>query len=204
MIKTFSSRAGRLSPTNISFLEKDSPCLLKLGGVPTTSKPLVIDIGFGDGQSFSQDVLANPGYCFIGIEPYKKGFARAVEFYETQKPDNLFLFNGDAREFLEAFNSEISYVRVHFPDPWPKKRHTKRRLISNEFLNLVHRKINVGAKLEIITDSKIYQNHIKEVLDTQTFFEIIDDFEISYQVSTFHDKGLKKGHTIERYVLLKN
>jgi tRNA (guanine-N7-)-methyltransferase len=204
MIKTFSSRAGRLSPTNIAFLEKESACLLKLGQAPETDKPVVIDIGFGDSQSFSQDVLKNPDYCFVGIEPYKKGFARAVEFYEKAEPDNLFLFNGDAREYIEASDYEISFIRIHFPDPWPKKKHTKRRLISNEFLTSIYKKINSGAKLEIITDSKPYQMHIKDLLDAQKLFEVIEDFEISYEVSTFHHKGINKGHSIERYVLLKN
>ena len=127
MIKTFSSRAGRLSPTNIKFLEKKSQCILELGDAPNTNKPVVIDIGFGDAQSFSKDVLANQDYCFIGIEPYKKGFARAIEFYETYKPDNLFLFNGDAREYIESVDFDIPYIRIHFPDPWPKARHHRRR-----------------------------------------------------------------------------
>ena len=171
---------------------------------PNTNKPIVIDIGFGDAQSFSKDVLANQAYCFIGIEPYKKGFARAIEFYETYKPDNLFLFNGDAREYIESVDFDIPYIRIHFPDPWPKKKHIKRRLISKEFLNFIHSKIKKGSKLEIITDSKVYQDHIKELLDTQKLFEIIENFEISYEVSTFHSKGLQKGHSIRRYILLKN
>ena len=81
---------------------------MELGDAPNTNKPVVIDIGFGDAQSFSKDVLANQDYCFIGIEPYKKGFARAIEFYETYKPDNLFLFNGDAREYIESVNFDIT------------------------------------------------------------------------------------------------
>ena len=204
MIKTFSSRAGRLSPTNISFLEKKSDCVLDLEKSPHTKKPIVIDIGFGDAQSFAKDVLANKDYCFIGIEPYKKGFARAVEFYEKNKPDNLFLFNGDAREYIDSVKCKISFIRIHFPDPWPKKKHIKRRLVSKEFLNFIDSKTKKGCKIEIITDSKIYQDHIKELLGTQRLFEIIDNFEISYEVSTFHRKGLKKGHSIKRYVLQKN
>ena len=203
MIKTFSSRAGRLSPTNISFLEKKSNCVLGPDESPHTKKPIVIDIGFGDAQSFSKDVLANKDYCFIGIEPYKKGFARAVEFYEKNKPDNLFLFNGDAREYIDSVKCKISFIRIHFPDPWPKKKHIKRRLISKEFLYFIHSKTNKGCKIEIITDSKIYQDHIKDLLATQKIFEITNNFEISHEISTFHSKGLKKGHRIERYILLK-
>ena len=203
MIKTFSSRAGRLSSTNKNYLSLQSNCLISPENKPKTNYPIVIDIGFGDAQSFSEDVLINKKYCFIGIEPYKKGFARAVEFYEKEKPKNLFLYNGDAREFLEIIDYKVSFVRIHFPDPWPKKKHIKRRLISLSFLYLLNQKILETGKIEIITDSKTYQNHIEDVLKEQKLFKQIDNFEISYEVSTFHNKGLKKGHEIRRYVLAK-
>ena len=203
MIKTFSSRAGRLSSTNKNYLSLQSNCLISPENKPKTNYPIVIDIGFGDAQSFSEDVLINKKYCFIGIEPYKKGFARAVEFYEKEKPKNLFLYNGDAREFLEIIGYKVSFFRIHFPDPWPKKKHIKRRLISLSFLHLLNQKILETGKIEIITDSKTYQNHIEDVLKEQKLFKQIDNFEISYEVSTFHNKGLKKGHEIRRYVLAK-
>ena len=131
-----------------------STCLIKHETKPQTKLPIVIDIGFGDAQSFTKDVVNNKNHCFIGIEPYKKGFARAVEFYEKEKPKNLYLYNGDAREFLEAIEYKASFVRIHFPDPWPKKKHIKRRLISLSFLHLLNQKILETGKIEIITDSK--------------------------------------------------
>ena len=203
MIKTFSSRAGRLSSTNKYFLNLKSNSLISPETKLKTIYPIVLDIGFGDAQSFKQDVLSNKKFCFIGIEPYKKGFAKAVEFYEIEKPDNLFLYNGDAREFLEAINYEVSFIRIHFPDPWPKKKHIKRRLISQNFLYLLNKKISETGKIEIITDSKIYQDHIEDVLHAQKIFKQIESFEISYEVSTFHNKALKKGHKIKRFVLIK-
>ena len=71
------------------------------------------------------------------------------------------------------------------------------------FLHLLNQKILETGKIEIITDSKTYQNHIEDVLKEQKLFKQIDNFEISYEVSTFHNKGLKKGHEIRRYVLAK-
>ena len=203
MIKTFSSRAGRLSSSNKYFLNLKSNSLISPETKVKTNYPIVLDIGFGDAQSFKQDVLNNKKFCFIGIEPYKKGFAKAVEFYEIEKPKNLFLYNGDAREFLEAINYEVSFIRIHFPDPWPKKKHIKRRLISQNFLYLLNKKIPETGKIEIITDSKIYQDHIENVLHEQKIFKQIESFEIAYGVSTFHKKALKKGHNIKRFVLTK-
>ena len=133
MIKTFSSRAGRLSSTNKKFLNLKSACLINPEVRPKTTYPIVIDIGFGDAQSFTQDILINKEYCFIGIEPYKKGFARAVEFYEQERPENLFLYNGDAREFFELIGYKASFIRIHFPDPWPKKKAYKKKANFSKF-----------------------------------------------------------------------
>ena len=72
-----------------------------------------------------------------------------------------------------------------------------------ELIYLLNQKILETGKIEIITDSKTYQNHIENVLNEQKLFKQIDSFEISYEVSTFHNKGLKKGHEIRRYVLAK-
>ena len=104
---------------------------------------------------------------------------------------------------MEAIKYKVSFVRIHFPDPWPKKRHIKRRLISISFLHLLNQKILEKGKIEIITDSKAYQNHIENILNEQKLFKQIRSFEISYEVSTFHSKGLNKGHEIRRYVLAK-
>ena len=203
MIKTFSSRAGRLSDTNKRFLKIDSKSILKLGQKPKPTKPIVIDIGFGDAQSFIYDVTENKDYVFIGIEPYKKGFARAVQFYEENLPKNMFLFNGDAREFFEEIKYKVNFIRIHFPDPWPKKKHIKRRLITKDFLLTSWNILKKGGSLEIITDSYIYQKHIEELISCQNYFKQIEDFPISYQISTFNKKALKKGHTIKEYILEK-
>ena len=76
MIRTFSSRSGRLSKTNKMFLNKISTCKLDLNSkLPEFKKKLVLDIGFGDGESFCKDVLENEDIIFIGIEPYVKGLS---------------------------------------------------------------------------------------------------------------------------------
>jgi len=203
MIKTFSSRAGRLSDTNKKFLQLQSDSILKLGEKPKTTQKIVMDIGFGDAQSFICDVTDNPDYTFIGIEPYKKGFARAVQFYEENLPSNMYLFNGDAREFFQEIEYKTDYVRIHFPDPWPKKRHTKRRLITKNFLKTLHGILQNSGSVEIITDSSIYQKHIEELLAQEINFIQIENFPITHKASTFHKKAIKKDHTIKKYILEK-
>ena len=201
MIKTFSSRAGRLSPKNKKFLSSKSECQLNCGEKPITDNPIALDIGFGDSQSFTKDVIANKATTFIGIEPYKKGFARAVEFFEEKKPANLHLYNGDAREYIEKMDFKVKYIRIHFPDPWPKRKHSKRRLISQQFLKEVSSILCLNGLVQIVTDSKSYQLYIEDVLEHQSLFESVNLFPISYEESTFHAKGLMKGHKIKEYNL---
>ncbi len=202
MIRTYSSRAGRLSETNKKYLETPSKCLVGLGFVPLSKKQCVLDIGFGDAQSFSQDVSNNENIVFIGVEPYKKGFAKAVEFYEKEQPNNLFLHNGCAIEYLNAAKKKFDYIRIHFPDPWPKKKHSKRRLISKSFLQLLKTKIKKEAQIQIVTDSASYQAHIEQIIGEQDqFCRSSKPFPITYHISTFHKKGLNKGHKIKEYNL---
>ena len=92
MIRTFGSRAGRLSKTNKHFLQLESDCLLDLDKyIKKSSRDVLIDIGFGDGISLSHDIMNNSEILFIGIETYKKGISRMIEFYETKQIKNLLL-----------------------------------------------------------------------------------------------------------------
>ena len=163
----------------------------------------ILDIGFGSGESIvTQDFKQ---YNIFGIESYSRGIRKMNKYKNQMNIKNLFLFHGDAVEIIEKVipKKSINVINIFFPDPWPKKKHIKRRLISQNFLHLLDQKISKKGKIEIITDSKIYQDHIEEVLDEQKIFKQIDSFEISYEVSTFHRKALKKGHEVKRYVLTK-
>ena len=97
MIKTFSSRAGRLSSTNRNYLNLQSNCLINPETKPKTNYPIVIDIGFGDTQSFSEDALINKKYCFIGIEPYKKALPEQLNFMK-QKNQKIFFYTTEMQE----------------------------------------------------------------------------------------------------------
>ncbi len=202
MIRTFSSRAGRLSATNKHYLNLNSSCVLSQDyKLKENSKEILLDIGFGDGISLSEDIEKYKDILFIGIEPYKKGFARMVEFYEKNHPNNLLLYNGCAKDFIKSLECKVKYIRIHFPDPWPKKKHAKRRLINLNFFNLITNVLKPGGLMQIVTDSYIYQEHIQEVIVQQKFFEIISNYPIGYAVSTFHKKGLEKKHNIKEYNL---
>ncbi len=202
MIRTFSSRSGRLSKTNKMFLNKISTCKLDLNSkLPEFKKKLVLDIGFGDGESFCKDVLENEDIIFIGIEPYVKGFSRVVEFYEKHNVPNLYVFNGCAKEFLKSTKIKFDFIRIHFPDPWPKNKHYKRQLINKDFVELLHISQTPDGMLQIVTDCTKYQLKILNILSQQFNYSFIDKFPLKFNESSFAKKAKKNGNPIKVFNL---
>ena len=101
-----------------------------------------------------------------------------IEFYEKNHPNNLLLYNGCAKDFIKCLECKVKYIRIHFPDPWPKKKHSKRRLINLNFFNLIANILKPEGLMQIVTDSHIYQEHIQEVIVQQKFFEINSNYPI--------------------------
>ncbi len=204
MIKTFSSRAGRLSETNKFYLYKKSKCIFSEKKM-ITHEQKVLDVGFGDSESFCKDVHENKDFFFLGVEPYKKGFSRAVEFFEKNNVENMVVFNGDVRDLLEKVKFCFDFIRIHFPDPWPKKKHIKRRLITKEFLIYLSNKLSNDGLIQIITDSQKYQNHIKEEIKLQNKLLLSKKlFPITYNESSFYKKAVIKKNKIKEFILQKS
>lgn len=198
MIRTFSSRSGRLSNTNKMFLSKISNCKLDLNSkLPEFKKKVALDIGFGDGESFCKDVLENKDIIFIGIDPYIKGFSKVVEFYEKHTAPNLYVFNGCAKEFLKSTKIKFNFIRIHFPDPWPKNKHNKRQLINKDFLELLHTSQTPEGMLQIVTDCTKYQLKILNILSQQFNYSCIDKFPLKFNESSFAKKAKKNGNPIK-------
>ena len=198
MIRTFSSRSGRLSNTNKMFLSKISNCKLDLNSkLPEFKKKVALDIGFGDGESFCKDVLENKDIIFIGIDPYIKGFSKVVEFYEKHNAPNLYVFNGCAKEFLKSTKIKFNFIRIHFPDPWPKNKHNKRQLINKDFLELLHTSQTPEGMLQIVTDCTKYQLKILNILSQQFNYSCIDKFPLNFNESSFAKKAKKNGNPIK-------
>lgn len=127
--------------------------------------PLVLEIGSGMGESTAQLAAAEPHRDHLAVEVYKPGLAQLLMRAETLEVTNLRLLRGDAtvllREHLTA--NSLAEVRVFFPDPWPKKRHHKRRLIQPEFLELVASRLREGGILHLATDWENYADQMMQV-----------------------------------------
>lgn len=120
--------------------------------------PLVLEIGFGDGESLAVMAAAHPEWNYLGIEVHRPGIGhlllRATELQLT----NLRILCADAIEALERQLPDgcLDRMQIFFPDPWPKMRHHKRRLVQSQWVDLLVRKIKLHGQLHIATDCEDY------------------------------------------------
>jgi len=127
--------------------------------------PLIIEIGCGTGTATAAMAQAEPQFNLIGVEVYRPGLAQLVQRLEREGIENVRLLRGDAVDVLEHMIAESSLtgVRVFFPDPWPKARHHKRRLLQPATMTLIASRLRPGGILHVATDHADYAEHIAGV-----------------------------------------
>ncbi|WP_263254438.1 tRNA (guanosine(46)-N7)-methyltransferase TrmB [Saccharopolyspora rosea] len=140
------------------------------GPLDTTSwfgrtAPVVLEIGSGMGETTAQLAAAQPDVNYLAVEVYKPGLAQLMLRAEHLGVTNLRLLRGDAivllREHVES--ASLSEVRIYFPDPWPKKRHHKRRLVQTASVELIASRLRPGGVLHLATDWENYAEQMMEV-----------------------------------------
>ena len=116
-----------------------------------------LEIGFGGGEHLAWQAAANPQQLILGADYFVKGLAKLLARIETQGLNNLRLYRGDARDLLETLpDAALTRVFVLFPDPWPKTRHHKRRLIQADVLDELARCLRPGGELRLASDDPGY------------------------------------------------
>lgn len=163
-------------------------------------KPLYIEIGCGKGNFIIETAKQNPNINFIGIERYESILLRAIKKVEDI-PSNLRFMCIDAKEIDKYFNHNVDQIYLNFSDPWPKKRHSKRRLTSDSFLNLYNKisKNNINIKMK--TDNKGLFAYSLETLNNNNFHfnEVNLDLPIDFEdnvVTEYENKFRTQGVTI--------
>lgn len=122
-----------------------------------------LEIGFGSGEHLAMQAAKHPHMGFIGCEPYITAATILLRQIEEQNLTNIRLYNGDARDLIEHLpNASINKAFILFPDPWPKLRHHKRRLVNHRMLDDLHRILISESELLIATDHEGYLNWILE------------------------------------------
>jgi len=131
------------------------------------SAPLHLEIGSGKGTFLVHEAQSEPGIDFVGIEWASKYYRHAVDRVGRWGLTNVRLMRTDAAAFLRdsVADRSVDCVHIYFPDPWPKKRHHKRRLINPFNVGQIHRILKVAGRLRIATDHEEYFRHIQTVLD---------------------------------------
>jgi tRNA (guanine-N7-)-methyltransferase len=131
--------------------------------------PLIVEIGFGMGQATAAIAAARPGNDFLGIEVHEPGVGALLQRIDEQQLTNLRIVRHDAVAVLESMVApgSLAGVHVYFPDPWPKKRHWKRRLIQPPFVALLASRLAPGGLLHCATDWQPYAEQMLEVLSAE-------------------------------------
>jgi len=143
-----------------------SPAPLDLDALFGRVAPHVLEIGIGDGETLLALAAARPEADFLGIEVHRPGIGHCLLGIESRGLGNVRLFSYDAVEVLERKlpDESLDEVLLYFPDPWPKKRHHKRRIVQPDFVELVARKLKPGGAFRLATDWAPYAEHMLDVL----------------------------------------
>ena len=162
--------------------------------------PICVEIGFGMGQALLDWAAAAPDMNLVGIEIYEPGIGAMLAGIEREALSNVRVLRGEAEELLEVkfLSASVAETRIWFPDPWPKKRHHKRRLIRPEFAALLADRLVPGGVLRIATDWAPYAEWIGEVLDAES--ALGPAAASSKRPETrFEARGRRLGHAIREF-----
>ncbi len=208
-IRSFVRRAGRLTSGQQRALNElwprwgvdDLNMLRDLDTLFGRSATRVLDIGFGDGEALLAMAEASPETDFLGVEVHAPGIGHCLIGAEAASVTNLRLIQEDAVDLLGVHLSPSSLDRTQlfFPDPWPKKRHHKRRIVQPKFLGFVCRVLKPGGTLHIATDWAPYAEHIQSVVADVSELKVTQ-YSGARPTTKFEERGRRLGHAIHDLV----
>lgn len=173
-IRSFVTRAGRTTPAQQRALEelwpkygveyRDQP--LELSALFGREAPCSLEIGFGNGENLAALARAHPERDYLGVEVHRPGVGRLLLGLEREQLANVRIICHDAVEVLERqiAPGSLAEILILFPDPWPKKRHHKRRLVQSSFVPLIERALRPRGVLKLATDWRPYALEMLECL----------------------------------------
>ncbi|MHB9293392.1 putative tRNA (guanine-N7-)-methyltransferase [Hollandina sp. SP2] len=213
-IKSYARRSGRMSAAQRRAYETLLPCYgIPYNPVPLdyealfgAVQPLIIEIGFGMGSATAQIAQDNPCINYLGIEVHRPGIGRLLWELERRRLGNLRIIEADAAAVLETMipDRSVQGFHVFFPDPWPKKRHHKRRLMTRPFTNLLAGKLCPGGYIYMVTDWAGYGDWaLGELTATPNLVNPYKGFARPQRwrpETAFERKGLDKAHEVYEIV----
>jgi tRNA (guanine-N7-)-methyltransferase len=218
-IHSYVLRAGRMSYAQRRSYETlfprfgvkgDKLNVIDIGEFFDNCNSLVIEIGFGMGTATASIAEQNPEINYLGIEVHKPGIGRLLWEIEKRDIRNIRIAEGDAVEILKQNIKEksVSAFHVFFPDPWPKKRHHKRRLITRPFTDLLASRLISGGYVYFASDWKEYGEWaLGELSATSGFvnkYKAFAEYQEWRPKTEFERKGLSKKHEIWELFFIKS
>ncbi len=171
--------------------------------------PMTLEIGFGDGSNLATLARTFPDEDFLGIDVYQPGIGALLARLNRERIENTRLYAADASEILEsAFPPRVfSRVLIFFPDPWPKRRHHKRRLVQPAFLQQLARVLRPGGQLHLATDDEHYAGHMRACLEAAQAYTLssfgADQGSRLRESTRFERRGRRLGHAIYDLVAVR-
>jgi tRNA (guanine-N7-)-methyltransferase len=205
-IRSFVRRAGRLTTAQSRGLQQLLPefgiafsdSLIDLNETFGRRAPHVVEVGFGNGALLLDAAQANPETDFVGIEVHEPGVGHCLIEMEARGLTNIRIICHDAVEVLrqQFANGSLDAVYLFFPDPWPKKRHHKRRIVQANFVALLAEKIRRGGTFCTATDWAPYAEHIQQTVAGNTSFDTGGTTLGDRRQTKFEQRGKRLGHAI--------
>lgn len=213
-IRSFVLRQGRLTKGQQYALEHFWPLYginfnktdtkkIEFDSLFSRNAPITLEIGFGNGDSLAEMARAAPERDFIGIEVHRPGVGRLLHLINEYELSNLRVIHDDAVDVLKQYipHHSLERVQLFFPDPWHKKKHNKRRIVQNEFVELIYSLLKKEGVFHLATDWEAYAKHMSHVMEASEHFNSLSNSPFSPRpddrpLTKFENRGLKLGHGV--------
>lgn len=216
-IKTFVLRAGRMTPTQQKDYHELSGrwCIpygegqLNYTQIFNNTNPVTVEIGFGMGKATAIIAAENPDKNYLGLEVHRPGVGKLLGEIRRRNLENIYIVEYDALEVLEKMipNGSVNGFHIFFPDPWPKKKHHKRRLVQRPNTDLITKKLVPGGYLYMATDWEPYAEFALEQLEQtpglKNKYQGFAPHQEWRPETRFEEKGLDKNHVIRELFFLR-
>lgn len=217
VVRSFVLRQGRVSNAQARAVEDLLPRYgipfqgtpLDLAAVFGAGRPVVLEIGFGMGETSALIARSRPDTGFLGLEVHTPGVGNLLQILAREGIGNLRIVQHDAVEVLEAMIAPASLAGVHvfFPDPWPKKRHHKRRLVQPPLVDRIASRLAAGGYLHLATDVDDYAEQMRDVVAASGRFTAFTAEEAAAHparpATRFEQRGVRLGHQIHDLLFRK-
>jgi len=209
-IRSFVIRSGRMTEGQKAAFDKWWPQYglslydgeLNGAEVFANASPMVVEVGFGMGDSLFEMAKAAPNLNFVGIEVHPPGVGRLINRAGVEGLQNLKVYMADAKDVLDSCiaNASLFRFQLYFPDPWHKKKHNKRRIVQKEFVDLLTQKLVPGGSIHMATDWEEYaQQMLEELSQHDSLSNTVEGFceRPEFRPKTkFENRGEQLGHGV--------